>query len=104
MQSVYKHIHQVLTTDLYNYLLYVVILSINWTFVSSITELESTQYRIDCHTTDVNPTTDVTSSGQKKEFIYHRVGLHFRLRRFVEMWADNYQILVRRRRSVAGLE
>ena len=42
-----------------NYLLYVVILSINWTLVSSITELESTQYHIDCHTTDVNPTTDV---------------------------------------------
>ena len=44
---------------MYNYLLYVVILSINWTLVSSITELESTQYRIDCHTIDVNPTTDV---------------------------------------------
>ena len=44
---------------MYNYLLYVVILSINWTFVSSITELESTRYRIDCHTIDVNPTTDV---------------------------------------------
>ena len=27
--------------------------------MSSITELEITQYRIDCHTTDVNPTTDV---------------------------------------------
>ena len=39
---------------MYNYLLYVVILSINWTLVSSITELESTQYRIDCHTTDIN--------------------------------------------------
>ena len=38
---------------------YVVILSINWTLVSSITELENTQYRIDCHTTDVNATTDV---------------------------------------------
>ena len=38
---------------------YVVIISINWTIVSSITELENTQYRIDCHTTDVNPTTDV---------------------------------------------
>ena len=36
-----------------------VILSINWTIVSSITELENTQYSIDCHTTDVNPTTDV---------------------------------------------
>ena len=61
MQSVYKHIHQVLTTDMYNYnyLLHVVILSINWTLVSSITELESTQYRIDCHTTDINPTTNV---------------------------------------------
>ena len=31
----------------------------NWTLVSSITELENTQYRIDCHTTDVNATTDV---------------------------------------------
>ena len=39
--------------------MYVVILSINWTLGSSITELESTQYRIDCHTIDVNPTTDV---------------------------------------------
>ena len=35
------------------------ILVINWTFISSITELENTQYRIDCHTTDVNSTTDV---------------------------------------------
>ena len=41
------------------YFHHVVILSINWTLVSSITELENTQYRIDCHTTDVNPTTDV---------------------------------------------
>ena len=33
---------------------------INWTLVSSITELENTQYRIDCHTVaDVNLTTDV---------------------------------------------
>ena len=38
---------------------HLVIVLINWTFVSSITELENTQYRIDCHTTDVNPTTDV---------------------------------------------
>ena len=30
---------------------------INWTLVSSITELENTQYRIDCYTT--NATTDV---------------------------------------------
>ena len=37
----------------------IVIISIYWTLVSSITELEITQYRIDCHTTDVNPTTDV---------------------------------------------
>ena len=37
----------------------IVIISINWTLVSFITELEITQYRIDCHTTDVNPTTDV---------------------------------------------
>ena len=36
-----------------------VILSINWTLVSSITEHEKTQYCIDCHITDVNPTTDV---------------------------------------------
>ena len=39
--------------------MYVVILSINWVLVSSITELENTQYRVDCHTADVNPTTDV---------------------------------------------
>ena len=38
---------------------YVVISSINWTLVSSITELESTEYHIDCQTSDVNPTTDV---------------------------------------------
>ena len=44
---------------LINVLCITVILSINWTLVSSITELENTQYRIDCHTTDVNPTTDV---------------------------------------------
>ena len=37
----------------------IVIISINWTLVSSITELENTQYHIDCHTTDVNPTTDI---------------------------------------------
>ena len=37
----------------------IVIISINWTLVSSITELEITQYHIDCRTTDVNPTTDV---------------------------------------------
>ena len=37
-----------------------VILSINWTLVSSITELNNTQYRIDCHTTtDIDPTTNV---------------------------------------------
>ena len=29
------------------------------TLVSSITELENTQYHIECQTTDVNPTTDV---------------------------------------------
>ena len=39
--------------------MYVVIVSINWTLVSSITELGSTQYRIDCYTTDTNPTTDI---------------------------------------------
>ena len=39
--------------------MYVVILSINWTLASSITELENTEYCIDCHTTDVNATTDV---------------------------------------------
>ena len=42
-----------------NLLLKAVILSINWTLDSSITELEITQYRIGCHTTVVNPTTDV---------------------------------------------
>ena len=39
--------------------IYVVILSIKWTLVSSITELENTQYHIDCQTTDANATTDV---------------------------------------------
>uniref|UniRef100_A0A1X7T176 Fibronectin type-III domain-containing protein n=1 Tax=Amphimedon queenslandica TaxID=400682 RepID=A0A1X7T176_AMPQE len=37
-----------------------VINSINWTLVSSITQLNSTQYFIDClTTTDINPSTDV---------------------------------------------
>uniref|UniRef100_A0A1X7VPK1 Fibronectin type-III domain-containing protein n=1 Tax=Amphimedon queenslandica TaxID=400682 RepID=A0A1X7VPK1_AMPQE len=37
-----------------------VINSINWTLVSSITQLNDTQYRIDCLTTiDINPSTDV---------------------------------------------
>jgi hypothetical protein len=38
---------------------YPIILSINWTLVSSITELNNTQYHINCLTTDVNATTDV---------------------------------------------
>uniref|UniRef100_A0A1X7TA04 Fibronectin type-III domain-containing protein n=1 Tax=Amphimedon queenslandica TaxID=400682 RepID=A0A1X7TA04_AMPQE len=37
-----------------------VINSINWTLVSSITQLNNTQYRIDClTTTDIDPSTDV---------------------------------------------
>uniref|UniRef100_A0A1X7SWZ1 Fibronectin type-III domain-containing protein n=1 Tax=Amphimedon queenslandica TaxID=400682 RepID=A0A1X7SWZ1_AMPQE len=37
-----------------------VISSINWTLVSSITQLNNTQYHIDClTTTDINPSTDV---------------------------------------------
>ena len=36
-----------------------VISSMNWTFFSSITELQNTQYHIDCITTTVNVTTDV---------------------------------------------
>ena len=33
---------------------------IDWTLVSSITQLNNTQYRIDClTTTDINPSTDV---------------------------------------------
>uniref|UniRef100_A0A1X7VGR8 Fibronectin type-III domain-containing protein n=1 Tax=Amphimedon queenslandica TaxID=400682 RepID=A0A1X7VGR8_AMPQE len=37
-----------------------VINSINWTLVSSITQLNNTQYHIDClTTTDINPSTDV---------------------------------------------
>ena len=36
------------------------IVSIIWTLVSSITQLNNTQYRIDCLTaTDINPSTDV---------------------------------------------
>ena len=31
----------------------------NWTFISSITDLQITQYHIDCITTTVNATTDV---------------------------------------------
>ena len=38
---------------------FLVIISIYWTLVSSITELENAQYHIDCHTTDVNPATNV---------------------------------------------
>ena len=45
---------------IYNHCISVVISSINWTLVSSITQLNSTQYRIDClTTTDINPSTDV---------------------------------------------
>ena len=40
-------------------LIYLVILPINWTLVSSITKLQNTQYHIDCITTTVNATTDV---------------------------------------------
>ena len=40
-------------------LIYLVILPINWTFISSITELQNTQYHINCITTTVNVTTDV---------------------------------------------
>ena len=38
---------------------FLVINSINWTLVSSITQLNNTQYCIDClTTTDINPSTD----------------------------------------------
>ena len=41
-------------------LMFLVTNSINWTLVSSITQLNNTQYRIDClTTTDINPSTDV---------------------------------------------
>ena len=44
----------------YSHCIFVVISSINWTLVSSITQLNNTQYRIDClTTTDINPSTDV---------------------------------------------
>ena len=36
-----------------------VILAVNWIFIPSITELQNTQYHIDCITTTVNATTDV---------------------------------------------
>ena len=61
MQSVYRHC-QVLyyPSNIGHYkLTFLVISSINWTFVSSITELENTQYHIDCITTTVNAITDV---------------------------------------------
>ena len=50
-----------LLTYLYNIVnVFLVINSINWTLVSSITQLNNTQYRIDClTTTDINPSTDV---------------------------------------------
>ena len=38
---------------------YYVCIAISWILDSSITELENTQYRIDCYTTNVNHTTDV---------------------------------------------
>ena len=39
---------------------FLVIISTNWTLVSSITQLNNTQYRIDCLTTTyINPSTDV---------------------------------------------
>ena len=39
---------------------FLVINKINWTLVSSITQLNNTQYRIDClTTTDINPSTDI---------------------------------------------
>ena len=39
---------------------FLVINSSNWTLVSSITQLNNTQYRIDClTTTDINPSTDI---------------------------------------------
>ena len=48
----YRHIQVFVASNYLNS--YIVI---NWTLVSSITELENTQYRIDCYTT--NATTDV---------------------------------------------
>ena len=53
----YRHIQVLLCPSYID--ICIVIISINWTLVSTITELENAQYRIDCHTTDVNPTTDV---------------------------------------------
>ena len=53
----YRHIQVLLCLSYID--ICIVIISNDWTLVSSITELEITQYRIDCHTTDVNPTTDV---------------------------------------------
>ena len=38
---------------------YIGIDSINWTLVSSITQLNNAQYRIDCITADTNSSTDV---------------------------------------------
>ena len=38
---------------------FLAILSVNWTFISSITKLQNTQYHINCMTTTVNVTTDV---------------------------------------------
>ena len=46
--------------EFFKFLLYnLVILSVNWTFISSIIELQNTQYHINCITTTVNATTDV---------------------------------------------
>ena len=56
---------------------FLVINSINWTLVSSITQLDSTQYCIDClTTTDLNPSTDVywlVNGIMKSSFMYASV-------------------------------
>ena len=57
IQSVYKHI-QVFVCHSYIDIC-IVIISINWTLVSSITELENAQYHIDFLSIVANPTTDV---------------------------------------------
>ena len=53
----YRHIQVLLCPSYID--ICIAIISINWTLVSAITELENAQYFIDCHTSDVNPTTDV---------------------------------------------
>ena len=64
MQSMYRHYQVLMSKKNYQFInlsiyFFSVILKIIWTVVSSITELQNTQYHINCITSTVNVTTDV---------------------------------------------